>query len=81
MSDSEETNASGIRSSDLFSVHPASYIAQRMAGERFYRRKTPRDGGTTNCHSCGAEISQGALCPSCWHKRAFPENTKSEEPL
>jgi DNA-directed RNA polymerase subunit RPC12/RpoP len=32
-------------------------------------RKTPRDRGTTNCHSCGKEIPQSALCAECWHKR------------
>lgn len=46
--------------------------AQAEAPPPAPQRKTPREGGTTNCHSCGVEISQSALCPSCWHKLAFP---------
>jgi len=45
---------------------------------RRFARKTPRDGGTTDCVDCGTAISQGALCASCWAKCAFPSSLNVE---
>jgi len=44
-------------------------------------RKTPREGGTTNCHSCGKEIPQSALCAECWHERFMKSRETNDQGL
>lgn len=42
-------------------------------------RKTPREGGTTNCHLCGKEIPQSGLCAQCWHKRFMKSRETNDQ--